>query len=145
MFDANAIPFNLVKDVYFKRMLESVASYGKGLKPPSCHEVRCTFLKKETNTINNGMLENYKVEWKNLSELLDSMVEEIGEDNVVQVVTYSASAYVKAGELLMAKRKNLFWSPCAAHCLNLILTDIGDLPIHTDTISKARKITSLHL
>ena len=41
-------------------------------------------------------------------ELLDSIVEEIGEENVVQVVTDSASAYVAAGELLMEKRKKLF-------------------------------------
>ena len=51
------------------------------------------------------------------------------------------SAYVKAGEKLMAKRKQLFWSPCTAHCLDFILSDIGDLPIHNDAMSKARKIT----
>ncbi|KAL5551082.1 hypothetical protein UlMin_001258 [Ulmus minor] len=41
----------------------------------------------------------------------------------------------------MAKRNKLFWSPCAAHCLNLILCDIGDIFIHKDTICKARKVT----
>ncbi|KAL5544677.1 hypothetical protein UlMin_008461 [Ulmus minor] len=77
----------------------------------------------------------------NLFLLLDSVIEEIGEENVVQVVTDSASVYVKAGEMLMAKRNKLFWSPCAAHCLNLILCDIGDISIHKDTICKARKVT----
>ena len=69
------------------------------------------------------------------------MVNKIGEENVVQVVTDSASAYVKVGEILMTKRKQLFWTPCATHCLDLILTDIGDLPIDNDIMSKARKIT----
>lgn len=41
----------------------------------------------------------------------------------------------------MAKRKQLFWSQCAAHCLDFILIDIGGLPIHKDTVSKARRIT----
>ncbi|KAL5559948.1 hypothetical protein UlMin_036159 [Ulmus minor] len=77
----------------------------------------------------------------NLFLLLDSVIEEIGEENVVQVVTDSALAYVKAGEMLMAKRNKLFWSLCAAHCLNLILRDIGDISIHKDTICKARKVT----
>ncbi|KAL5544317.1 hypothetical protein UlMin_008101 [Ulmus minor] len=168
-------------------MLESVASLGPGFKLPSYHEARCTFLKKEVESIKMELLEKYKAKWKktgctlmfdgwsdgksrsitnflinsprgtvflksvdtsgiiknadNLFLLLDSVIEEIGEENVVQVVTDSASAYVKAGEMLMAKRNKLFWSPCAAHCLNLILCDIGDISIHKDTICKARKVT----
>ncbi|WRX15049.1 protein of unknown function DUF659 - like 1 [Theobroma cacao] len=62
-------------------------------------------------------------------EFLDSLVEEIGEENIVQVVTDSASAYVSFRQLLVEKRKNLFWSPCAAHCIDLILHDVSDLPI----------------
>ncbi|XP_039145523.1 uncharacterized protein LOC120282738 [Dioscorea cayenensis subsp. rotundata] len=79
---------------------------------------------------------------ENMFELLNSMVEEIGEDHVVQVVTDSASAYVLACEKLMEKRKKLFWSPCAAHCIDLILEDIGQLPVHANILSKAKKITT---
>lgn len=60
-----------------------------------------------------------------LFKILDDMVEEVGEENVVQVVTDNASNYVKAGKLLMAKRPHLYWTPWAAHCLDLILEDIG--------------------
>ena len=31
------------------------------------------------------------------------------------------------GKLLQAKRSHLFWTPCAAHCLDLILEDIGKI------------------
>ncbi|RDY13309.1 hypothetical protein CR513_01802, partial [Mucuna pruriens] len=58
-------------------------------------------------------------------ELLDNIVEEIGEENVVQVVTNGASNLVAAGRMLMEKRTKLFWSTCAAHCLDLVLEDIG--------------------
>ncbi|XP_050207472.1 uncharacterized protein LOC126656891 [Mercurialis annua] len=75
-----------------------------------------------------------------LFEMLDGLVEEIGEENVVQVVIDSASAYVKAGDLLMEKRKKLFWSPCAAHCIDNILEDIGELLMFKDTIKKAREV-----
>ncbi|XP_039144882.1 uncharacterized protein LOC120282190 [Dioscorea cayenensis subsp. rotundata] len=42
-----------------------------------------------------------------LFELLDSIVEEIGEENVVHVVTTSASSYVAAGDLNYSKKKEL--------------------------------------
>ena len=58
----------------------------------------------------------------------------------MQVVTDSASAYVAYGELLMEKRKKLFWSPCAAHCIDNMLEDMGELPIFKDTIKKAREV-----
>ncbi|VVB04140.1 unnamed protein product [Arabis nemorensis] len=63
-----------------------------------------------------------------LFNMLDNMVEEVGESNVVQVVTDNASNYVKARKLLMAKRPHLFWLPCAAHCIDLMLEDIGQIP-----------------
>ena len=30
--------------------------------------------------------------------------------------------------MLQKKRPNLYWTPCAAHCIDLILEDIGKLP-----------------
>jgi hypothetical protein len=45
-------------------------------------------------------------------EMLDAIVERIGEENVVQVVTDNAANYKAAGQLLMEKRKSLFWTPC---------------------------------
>lgn len=50
--------------------------------------------------------------------------------------------YVKAGELLMEKRKNLYWSPCAAHCINLMLEDFGNLPMHHDAVEKAKFVST---
>ncbi|RDX73953.1 hypothetical protein CR513_46355, partial [Mucuna pruriens] len=68
-------------------------------------------------------------------ELLDNIVEEIREENVVQVVTDDASNLVAVGRMLMEKRTKLFWSPCVAHCLVLVLEDIGELPIFYNTIA----------
>ncbi|KAK3229843.1 hypothetical protein Dsin_001724 [Dipteronia sinensis] len=59
-----------------------------------------------------------------LFELFSKVVEKVGPSNVVQVVTDSASNNVLAGKLLEAKYPNLFWTPCAAHCIDLILEDI---------------------
>ena len=43
--------------------------------------------------------------------LMDKIVEEVGEENVVQVVTDNEASFKVAGMLLMEKRKHLFWSP----------------------------------
>lgn len=67
---------------------------------------------------------------KRLFKMLDDVIEEIGEHLVIQVVTDNASAYKAAGTLLMEKRKHLYWTPCAAHCLDLMLEKIGELPQH---------------
>ncbi|CAI0406310.1 unnamed protein product [Linum tenue] len=76
-------------------------------------------------------------------EMLDAIVEKVGEENVVQIVTDNASAYKAAGHLLMEKRKHLFWTPCAAHCMDLMLEDLEKhLKVHKTTISKGRKITN---
>jgi len=41
-------------------------------------------------------------------EMLNAIVERIGEANVVQVVTDNAANYKVAGQLFMEKRKSLF-------------------------------------
>ncbi|XP_050248772.1 uncharacterized protein LOC126696025 [Quercus robur] len=74
-------------------------------------------------------------------ELLDAFVEQIREANVVQVVSYNGSNYVLAGKLLEAKRPNLYWTPCAAHCIVLILEDIGKIPRITKTLERAIQLT----
>ncbi|KAI8535251.1 hypothetical protein RHMOL_Rhmol10G0159300 [Rhododendron molle] len=186
MIYAEALPFSLVKSSWFHTAVQSIGEYGKGLKPPSYHEVRVTFLKKEVDNV-HSTLDEYKCEWKKtgcslmsdgwqdgcghsitnflvnspqgtvflksldtssiikngvaLFELLDNFVDEIGEENVIQVVTDSASRFVLAGELLMDKRKKLIWSPCAAHCIDLMLKDTGRLPVHHDSITKAKTLT----
>ncbi|KAK9698038.1 hypothetical protein RND81_08G078200 [Saponaria officinalis] len=77
-----------------------------------------------------------------LFDLLDKMVEEVGEENVIQVISDNASAYVKAGKLLEAKRPHLYWTPCAAHCIDLMLEDIGKIPRVRASLKKAMFINA---
>ena len=59
--------------------------------------------------------------------LMDKVIEEIGEKNVVQVVTDNEASFKTVSMLLMKKRKYLFWSPCAAHSIDLMLEDIANM------------------
>ena len=56
--------------------------------------------------------------------LLKDVIKEFGEANVVQIVIDNGSAFLKAGKLLM-KKYNLYWTPCAAHCIDLMFENIG--------------------
>ena len=64
------------------------------------------------------------------------MIKEVGEANVVQIVTDNGSAFVKAGKLLM-KKYNLYWTPCATHYINLMVKDIGKQESVFDLITNA--------
>jgi hypothetical protein len=73
--------------------------------------------------------------------LLDKMVEEVGEEYVVQIVTDNEAALKAAGLKLMEKRPTLYWSPCAAHCLDLCLEDIGKKSNVQKVLDEAKKVT----
>ncbi|XP_028101977.1 uncharacterized protein LOC114301249 [Camellia sinensis] len=71
---------------------------------------------------------SYSKDGQKLFELLDKFVEKVGKENVVQVITDSAAANVLAGRFLEAKYEHLYWTPCAAHCLDLMFEDIFKIP-----------------
>ncbi|RVW76443.1 hypothetical protein CK203_056860 [Vitis vinifera] len=180
-------PFNTVNDPYWFPMIDAVANFGPGFKPPSMHELRTWILKEEVNDL-SIIMEDHKKAWKQygcsimsdgwtdgksrclinflvnspagtwfmksidasdtikngelMFKYLDEVVEEIGEENVVQVITDNASNYVNAGMTLMEKRSRLWWTPCAAHCIDLMLEDIGKLNVHATTLSRARQVVN---
>ncbi|KAL6331610.1 hypothetical protein AAG906_011550 [Vitis piasezkii] len=182
---SKGLPFNTVNDLYWFPMIDIVANFGLGFKPPSMHELRTWILKEEVNDL-SIIMEDHKKAWKqygcsimsdgwtdgksrclinflvnspagtwfmksidasdtikngeNMFKYLDEVVEEIGEENVVQVITDNASNYVNAGMRLMEKRSRLWWTPCAAHCIDLMLEDIGKLNVHATTLSRAKQV-----
>ncbi|XP_052724958.1 uncharacterized protein LOC128194155 [Vigna angularis] len=152
-FYTSAIPFNVIRNPAFAKMCEMIGKYGVGYKPPSYHDIREKLLKQAVKKT-NANLEEYKEEWKKTGctimsdadkvfKMLDDVVEFVGEENVVQVVTNNAANFKAAGELLMQKREKLYWTPCAAHYIDLIFEDFEkNLKVHELTIKKGRKITT---
>nr|GMD15937.1 uncharacterized protein LOC109167856 [Ipomoea batatas] len=165
MYEAG-LPFNCVQ--YTKSLqgfIECVAQHGPGMKPPSYHEVRVSYLKKEVehvkelfkaheetcnaygcslmmdkwtdrrsrsfiNILVNCSLGSYFLESVDVSkdtvdankmlELFETFVNQVEKDKVVQVISDNASENVRAGKDLMQVYPNLYWTPCAAHCINLM-------------------------
>ncbi|XP_075659224.1 uncharacterized protein LOC142629126 [Castanea sativa] len=77
----------------------------------------------------------------NLSNLFDEIVNWVGPANIVHLVTNNAANYVAAGRILCGKYRNISWSPCAAHCLNLIFKEIGKIDHVAKLAKRASKIT----
>ncbi|XP_057443806.1 uncharacterized protein LOC130735955 [Lotus japonicus] len=75
-------------------------------------------------------------------QLLDKIVEEVGEEHVVQVVTDNEATLKAAGHKLMEKRPHLYWSACAAHCLDLCLEDIGKKKNVQAVLNDAKTVTN---
>nr|KAJ0197514.1 hypothetical protein LSAT_V11C700386920 [Lactuca sativa] len=140
-----------------KRMVRSIGQYGRELKPPTSYELRTWILNEEVKTTTT-IVDDIKATWKKttvdasnciknthkLFELLDAVIEENDEELVVQVVTDNVSGYKAASALLMEKRKGLYWTPCAAHCIDLMLKKIGDLPQNKYALLKAKKSQQIH-
>ncbi|XP_022871119.1 uncharacterized protein LOC111390332 [Olea europaea var. sylvestris] len=76
-----------------------------------------------------------------LYKLFRDVVLFVGSEYVVHMVTDNAANYVAAGRLLEQEFQTLFWSPCAAHCINLMFHDIGKFDEVSNIVSQASKIT----
>lgn len=105
-----------------------------------------------------------------LFTLLSRIIDKVGERNVVQIITDNGSNFVAAGKyykytfdsyisyavfislnvkilcwsgaLLMAKYPHLYWTPCAAHCLDLMLEDIAGIPVIDRVLKRAIQMNS---
>jgi hypothetical protein len=69
------------------------------------------------------------------------VIADIGTNNVVQIVTDNGANYKAAGLSLMEDYPNLFWTPCAEHCIDLMMADIGKLSHVTKLVEKGQTIT----
>ncbi|KAK2392436.1 hypothetical protein QL285_065796 [Trifolium repens] len=68
----------------------------------------------------------------------------VGPQNVVHLVTDNAANYKAAGRMLHDKYPHIYWSPCAAHCLNLVLGDIGKMELVQGLAKRASLITKYY-
>ncbi|XP_039027434.1 uncharacterized protein LOC120161236 isoform X2 [Hibiscus syriacus] len=76
-----------------------------------------------------------------LFELLKQVVEEVGAENVVQVITNCDEQYFLTGKRLMESFPSLYWAPCLTHCVDMMLQDFGSLHWINETIEHAKSLT----
>ncbi|WOL17322.1 hypothetical protein Cni_G26113 [Canna indica] len=71
-----------------------------------------------------------------ISKLMTEVIEEIGPQNVVQVMIDNRANFKRVGEIIEQD-----YPPCAAHCVDLLMKDIGDILMVKSTVKKAQQIT----
>ncbi|XP_050222873.1 uncharacterized protein LOC126672970 [Mercurialis annua] len=76
-----------------------------------------------------------------LCNLFVELVQWVGPSNVIHLITDNGANYKAAGNALNRKYPSISWSPCAAHCLNLLLGDIGKMELITNLATRASLVT----
>ncbi|KAI8543657.1 hypothetical protein RHMOL_Rhmol08G0236100 [Rhododendron molle] len=123
-----------------------------GFKGPSYHDMRCPLLNNSVREIKEYLLElRESIDTSGLVKDADTLfgifcgiVELVGPSNVVQFITDNEAAYKATGKRLQAHYGSFYWSPCAAHCLDLMLENFAKpqhFPHIDATNQKAKKVT----
>eukprot|EP00253_Pinus_taeda_P002338 PITA_02338 len=74
-------------------------------------------------------------------EMMEEVIQEVGEEHVVQIFIDNAANYMAAGRLFEIRHPTIFWTSCAAHCIDLMLEDIGKLHWIHEVVEKAKSMT----
>ncbi|KAD7480173.1 hypothetical protein E3N88_03309 [Mikania micrantha] len=76
-----------------------------------------------------------------LFTLFKEIVEEVGVRNVLQIVTKNDKRYIEVGKQIADNFPTIFWTPCATHCVDLILEDFSELEWISTILEQARSIS----
>ncbi|XP_075479279.1 uncharacterized protein LOC142520165 [Primulina tabacum] len=74
-------------------------------------------------------------------EYVDKCVEQVGAQNVVQIVKENATNNMIAAKLIKEKWPRILWNSCATHTVNFMLESIGKLPRFKKIIDQAKSFT----
>eukprot|EP00258_Populus_trichocarpa_P021175 XP_024437194.1 uncharacterized protein LOC112323393 [Populus trichocarpa] len=155
MFDA-CVPFNAVNSVYYQHAIDAVTAMGPGYKGPNLHAIRGYYLAKAVDEV-KIYVESYREIWKKTGCTLmaDGWTDQ-KRRTLINFLVYcpKGTVFLKTVDvsdvsktarllLLMEEFPSIFWSPCAAHCINLILQDIGKLQSVCCVVEHASGITNI--
>jgi len=78
---------------------------------------RCTMFLKSVDT---------STERADLLAIFDQVIREVGPKNVVQFITDIDPRYKATVKILEERYGTFVWSPCAVHCIDLMLENFAD-------------------
>ncbi|RDX71041.1 hypothetical protein CR513_49647, partial [Mucuna pruriens] len=78
-----------------------------------------------------------------LADLFDSVIQEFGPENVVQIIMDSTVNYTGIANHIVQSYGTIFVSPCASQCLNLILEEFSKVDWISRCILQAQTISKL--
>ncbi|XP_012090130.1 uncharacterized protein LOC105648374 [Jatropha curcas] len=78
---------------------------------------------------------------KCLADLFDSVIQDFGSENVVQIIMDSSFNYIGIANHILQNYGTIFVSPCASQCLNLILEEFSKVDWVNRCILQAQTLT----
>jgi hypothetical protein len=72
---------------------------------------------------------------------IKQVILEIGEENVVQLVTDNGSNFKKTCLEIVRFYPHITWQPCAAHTINLMFKEVGNFPEIEAVVSSCKRIS----
>ncbi|CAI5491383.1 unnamed protein product, partial [Closterium sp. Naga37s-1] len=78
-----------------------------------------------------------------LAGLIDGAIKTVGPKHVVQVVMDNASNNKNAANKLRVEYPHIFFTNCAAHCLDLMLHDIGNIPAVKRVLAQVHSVVMM--
>ncbi|KAH7421381.1 hypothetical protein KP509_13G054300 [Ceratopteris richardii] len=154
------LPFNVGRTDAWKRMVRAISLVGPtnddwhGI-PYNCLCTSMLIEEKERIDLQLGPIKSTyfrkavdcsavgtRITWEYIYEHIKSAIEEVGVSNVVQIVTDNASNCKRMGEMIEAEFPSIVWTPCSAHCLDLLFEDIAKVSWLAPVLSDAKRIIS---
>ncbi|XP_043717414.1 uncharacterized protein LOC122665323 [Telopea speciosissima] len=142
-FILNNIAFNVIQTPFFQQMIRSVACYGPSYSIPSYSILRTKLVQRAKKNVEE-YVSTVKESWRGyFLETLEPIIEEIGPEKVVQLISDNASNYGVAISLITEKYPHIHRIRCAVHGVQLLLKDIdSQIPWVKEVFEKSKLIIS---
>eukprot|EP00253_Pinus_taeda_P017474 PITA_17474 len=149
------IPFHCAISPYWKAMIDAVAIFHSSWVETGCTIMSDGWIDQRNRTLINLLVScpvgtmflksvaaSEKVKNAQLiCKMMEEVIQEVGEERVVQIVTDNVANYMVAGRLFEIRHPTIFWTYCVAHCIDLMLEDIGKLHWIHQVVDKEKSIT----
>ncbi|XP_022041936.1 uncharacterized protein LOC110944588 [Helianthus annuus] len=142
------LPFNVVRDEGFQDMINAIGEYGRGMPAPSYHNIHVSLMKQKLEETKE-FVDSFRPHWEECrcSIMSDFWTDGKGRCLINFLVNFpfgtfitdNGSNFKAAGKILQEEHPRMFWTPCAAQCVNLMIQDIGEkIPKIKTTLADAR-------
>ncbi|CAI7770992.1 unnamed protein product [Closterium sp. NIES-54] len=135
----NDLAFNVSKSKSIQAFVDAAVVYGKAYTLPTPYKVSGPLLDKlkadtEDLTSNTGVY---------LAGLIEGAMKEVGNKHVVQVVMDNASNNKTAANNLRSEYPHVIFTYCAAHCLDLMLHNLGNIPAVKHVLGQVHRVVMM--
>ncbi|KAK9035061.1 hypothetical protein V6N11_077112 [Hibiscus sabdariffa] len=112
MFYTGSLPFNLARNPHYQRTFTFVATHDiAGYVPLTYVSQGCKLFSKVKDKFF-------------IANLKKKLIDEVGHQNVVQIIIDNASNLKGAREINESMHPHIYWTPCVVYTLNLALKNI---------------------